>query len=471
MSYAQAEQEVRAQYLALRQTGTVIPANSGVDSLNLVLLLGWLLACPLMTDSSFRRSRMPVFGGIVTSSIWNLCHVRSIGVVGSIGVGLNSALFTILAINFVLLYDPRNFKRLVLRPTGQTTETTEPADLKRGHIHDTQDSIVPLAWEPMPRSPPRRLFWILDLVTSMRGVNWSWNPSPSPSYPQSLRVARSNRSATFVRTFSRFLVDYFFIDLVKCLMIADPYFLGSTTQELTPRLSTFVTSPLALYSYRLVLGMVGAYLAIDLQYTSATLIQVNILGSSVLGLNASPVLFPPLWGSPRAVLRKGLRGFWGETWHQIFRMHFVSIGDAFADGLLPRAHTKSSKSSSARRWIRAVVVFLISGVLHACASYTLLGPTRPWRSFLFFALQPVGLATQSLCSQLYRGSSLERMLGSARIAVRQASNLAFTILWLWATGGMLLEDLSSGGMWMFEPVPFSVLRGFGFSEDKRVWCW
>ncbi|KIW72395.1 hypothetical protein PV04_00592 [Phialophora macrospora] len=471
MSYAQAEQRVRAQYLALQRTGTVIPANSGIDSLNLVLLLGWLLACPSMSDSSFKRSRLPVFAGIVISSVWNLYHVRSIGVVGSIGVGLNSALFTILAVNFVLLYDPRNFKRLVLRPTGQATKTTEPADLKRGHIHHKQDSVVSLAWEPMPRSLPRRLSWILDLITSMRGVHWSWNPSPSPSYPQSLRVARASRSATFFPTFSRFLIDYFFIDLVKCLMIADPYFLGSTMQEVPPRLSAFVTSPLALYSYRLVLGITGAYLAIDLQYTSSALMQVNILGSSVLGLNASPVLFPPLWGSPRAVLRKGIRGFWGETWHQIFRMHFASIGDAFADHLLRYAGLKSSRSSSARRWIRAVVVFLISGALHACASYTLLRPTRPWRSFMFFALQPVGMATQSLCSQLFNGSSLDGMLGSARIEVCQASNLAFTILWMWATGGMLLEDLSSGGMWMLEPVPVSVLRGFGFSEDKRFWCW
>ncbi|OCT46719.1 hypothetical protein CLCR_01958 [Cladophialophora carrionii] len=471
MSYAQAEHKVRAQYMALHQTGAMIPASSGSDSMNLILLLGWLLACPSISDSIYRWSRLPVFAGILSSSIWNLYHVRSIGVVGSIGVGLNSALFTVLAVNFVLLYDPRKFKRLVLRPTVQGTKTAGPADLKWTGTHDRLDSAVPLAWESMPRSLSRRLFWILDLVTSMRGVHWSWNPSPSPPYPQSLRVARSDRSATFFRSLSRFLIDYIFIDLVKCLMIADPYFLGSTRQEVSPRLPVSGTSPLALSSYRLLLGMTGAYLAIDLQYTATVLIQVNVLGSSVLGLNASPVLFPPIWGSPRAVLRTGLRGFWGETWHQMFRMHFASIGDAFADYLLRHKGPKSSKPSSARRWIRIVVVFLLSGILHACASYTLLGPTRPWRSFLFFALQPAGMAAQSLGSHLFSGSLLERVMGRARSAERQTANLAFTILWFGATGGLLLEDLSSGGMWMFEPVPISILRGLGFSEDKRFWCW
>ncbi|EXJ65031.1 hypothetical protein A1O7_01370 [Cladophialophora yegresii CBS 114405] len=471
MSYAQAEHRVHAQYLALHQTGTVIPANSGIDSLNLVLLLGWLLACLSMSESIYRWSRVPVFAGIVISSAWNLYHVRSIGVVGSIGVGLNSALFTILAVNFVLLYDPRKFKRLVLRPTGQAPNTAEPVDLKSNRTPGRLDSGVPLAWESMPKSLPRRLFWVLDLVTSMRGIHWSWNPSPSPPYSQSLRVARSDRSATIFRSLSRFLIDYFFIDLVKCLMIADPYFFGSNMQEVSPRLPVFGTSPLALSSYRLLLGLTGAYLAIDLQYTATVLVQVNILGPSVLGLKASPVLFPPIWGSPRAVLRKGLRGFWGETWHQMFRMHFASIGNACADYLLRHKSPKSSKPPSAKRWIRVVVVFLLSGILHACASYTLLGPTRPWRSFLFFALQPAGMAAQSLYSQLFSRSWLERMLGRAGTVVRQTGNLTFTILWFWATGGLLLEDLSSGGMWMFEPVPISILRGLGFSEDRRFWCW
>jgi hypothetical protein len=235
----------------------------------------------------------------------------------------------------------------------------------------------------------------------------------------------------------------------------------------------------------MLLAAAGAYIAIDLIHAFAVLLQVNILGPSVLGLNAWPVTNPPLWGSPRAVLRKGLKGFWGETWHQMLRMHFVSIGDAFAEFLLrnndpgscgcpiadKRRHS-CLKPLVARLRIRVVTVFLLSGALHACTSYTLLGPTRPWAPFLFIALQPLGMAIQSAYSQHFVGSYLCDSPGRWKTLVRQGSNFGFTILWLWAWSGMLLDDMTNGGVWLFEPIPISLIRGLGFSkEDKRFWCW
>lgn len=471
MSYRQAELKVQEQLLVLQQTRNVLPANSGIDSLNLILLLSWLLACPLMSETLFRRGRFLVFIGIVSSSIWNLFHVRSIGVIGSIGIGMNSVLFTVVALNFVLLHDPRTSRRLAMQVASRTVKATEKVDVKQNsHAVDRQYSI-PLAWEPIPDSTPRRLWWALDLISSMRAVHWSWKPSPTPSYPQSLRVARSSRTAALSRSLSRFLRDYLLIDLVQCMMISDPYFLGETTYGVPPHLSEYIKSPSVLYTYRWLLGLAGGFLAMDLQYSSAVLMQVNILGPGVLGFNAYPSTFRPLWGSPNAVLQKGLRGFWGETWHQMLRVHFASVGDAIADAILRDGGRKSAKSSSARLWIRVVVVFLLSGILHACASYTLLGPTRPWRSFAFFAIQPVGIAAQSICSQLFTASGGKKMLGSWNGPVYQASNLVFTIWWFWMLSDLLLEDLSSGGMWMFEPVPISPLRSLGFSQDKRIWCW
>jgi Membrane bound O-acyl transferase family len=337
----------------------------------------------------------------------------------------------------------------------------------------------------MPKLIWRRLFWVLDLITGVRGVHWSWNPSPSPPYHPSLSNACSGRTASFSRNGSHFLIDYFLIDLIKCLMVADPYFIGYPSPRPPPHIAPYITSPLALYFYRMLLAVAGAYIAIDLVFAFAVLLQVNVLGPNVLGLNASPVMFPPLWGSPRAVLRKGLRGFWGETWHQMFRMHFESIGDAVAECLL-RKHDPGSwgcrsvdkrqggylKLSGARVVIRVVTVFLLSGALHACASYTLLGPTRPWAPFLFFALQPLGMAIQSACSQHFVRSYLSDSPGYWRTLLRQGSNFGFTILWLWACSGIFMDDMTSGGIWLFEPIPLSLIRGLEFSkEDKRFWCW
>ncbi|KAJ9602519.1 hypothetical protein H2200_013062 [Cladophialophora chaetospira] len=471
MSHAHAEENVREQLLVLRQTGNVIPANSGIDSLNLILLLVWLLVSPLVSDASSGRFRVPVFIGVVTSSIWNLFHVRSIGIIGSIGVGMNSVLISVLAANFIILHDARTFKRLAFRPASKSVAAAKPAGGKQSSNAPDRPESIPLAWEPMPASPSRRLFWSLDLVSSVRAVHWSWKPSPSPPYHQSLSVIRPSRTATLPSDLLRFIRGYLLIDLVKCLMIEDPYFLGDTSYGVPPHLSAYIASRHALYIYRLLFAVIGIYLAVDLQYITTKLIQVNILGPNILGFNASPNTFLPCWGSPRAILRKGLRGFWGETWHQMFRVHFASIGDAVADRVLQDHSRKAQKSSSARVWIRVVVSFLLSGVLHACASYTLLGPSRPWRSFIFFAIQPIGLAVQSISSQIFAGSSVSQKLGSWNAPVRQSLNLVFTVLWLWTLGGILLDDLDSGGMWLFEPVPFSIIRCLGFSQDKKIWCW
>ncbi|KIW96662.1 uncharacterized protein Z519_02053 [Cladophialophora bantiana CBS 173.52] len=405
---------------------------------------------------------------------------------GSIGIGLNSVLCVVVTVNFMLLHDPRSFRRLVLRPDGGTSRADGRADPRpSGNMNSGRRTKYLLAWEPMPETIWQRLFWILDLITSIRGVHWSWSSAASPACDPDLGKSCSNRTASIARNVSRFLVDYFLIDLIKCVMIADPYFVGYPTHGPPPHLSRYITSSLGLYTYRLLLGTAGMYTAVDLIFASAVLLQVNILGPGMLGLNASPLAFPPIWGSPSAVLRKGLRGFWGESWHQFFRKHFVSIGDAVAE-FLPghnglgscgcrwsdNKRQKCLKQSGVRETIRVVTVFVLSGILHACASHTLLGPTRPLATFLFFALQPVGMAIQSAGSLLFASCYLSRLPGPWTIIMRQGSNAVFTLLWLWGTGGMFFDDMASGGMWLLDPIPISLIRGLGLSkDDRRLWCW
>ncbi|OAP62410.1 hypothetical protein AYL99_04613 [Fonsecaea erecta] len=485
-SYAEAEQRVHDAYVKALHGGTVKPASSVVASLNFALLIGWLFVSPSISELCFRRCRLPVFLCISYASIWNLLYTRSIGVVGSIGVGLNSVLCVVLAVNFILLHDPRTFKRLVLRSDGGPSGADTSTELAQGlDACDGQGRKQLLAWEHMPGNPWRRLLWILDLITSFRTVHWSWSSSASPPDARWLNNDSSYRTASAGRNLSRFLVDYFLIDLLKCIMIADPYFVGYSTKQPPPYLSPYLTSSGALYTYRLLLSTAGMYLAVDLEYSTAALVQVNFLGPGILGLNALPFAFPPIWGNPSAILRKGLRGFWGQCWHQFFRMHFVSIGDAMANILLRNEHwnpcnygspdrkpRQDLKPSRARHVVRIVTVFLLSGILHACASYTLLGPAKPVATFLFFALQPLGMAIQHACSRLFAGSYLPSLPDRWTAMIRQAANAGFTLLWLWGTGGMFFDDMAKGGMWLLEPIPVSFIRGLGLSNyDKRFWCW
>jgi hypothetical protein len=469
MSYSEAEKRVQNDYLLAVEAGAVTPALSLLGSLNFVILIIWLMVCGSVSDSIFQRSRLPVFVFIACISLWNLLYTRSIGVLGSISVGLNSVLCTITALNYILLHDPRSFRRIVLSPIDKRKEPSGPQDT---HNHDSKLTVT---WESMPQSIPRRIFWVLDLLSGFRGVHWVWNSKPLPPFLPALSNP-SSKGTILLRNAFHFIIDYLLIDLAKCLMIADPFFINYPGNQSTTHITPYITSSLGLYTYRMLLCAAGVFIAVDLISTFTMLLQVNILGPEIIGLNAFPILFPPIWGSPRAVLIKGLRGFWGETWHQMFRKQFTSVGDAITDAVLrttqqniqPQKTSKVQNGLEARTLIRTLTVFLLAGILHAAASYTLLGPTRPWASFAFFALQPLGIAIQSTCSWFFVFDRTSHW----KVIFRQISNLIFTMLWLWTTSGLLLNDLTSGGMWIFEPIPVSFIRGLGFSKkDQRWWCW
>lgn len=57
-----------------------------------------------------------------------------------------------------------------------------------------------------------------------------------------------------------------------------------------------------------------------------TLIYTQLLGPGILGPAGEAWMHPPIFGPFSAVLEDGLSGFWGQYWHQIFRIAFTSAG-------------------------------------------------------------------------------------------------------------------------------------------------
>lgn len=55
----------------------------------------------------------------------------------------------------------------------------------------------------------------------------------------------------------------------------------------------------------------------------------------------------------------------------------------------------------------------------------------------------------------------------------RVGNLVFVLGWLHYTRAWFVDDLSRGAVWLFEPVPVSVVRllGFGENGDDTVWRW
>ena len=283
-----AEQSFQTDNGTLPRDAVTTPAASLMSSLNLLLLIGWLLAFPSLSNLRFQQSRLIVFWCIVFISIWNILFTRCAGSIESINVGLNAGFGTILAVNFMLLHDPRCFKRLVLQPRGPKS-TQNDDDRNLGSL---------VTWEPAPKLLWRRLFWVLDLITSFRAVHWSWESSLSPSHSPLLSKAylASRHKSTLYRNVCRFVTAYIVIDTVKCLMIVDPYFNGFPTETAPPYLAPYITSSTALYTYRTLLAAAGVFIAVEVEYALAVLVQVNILGPKLIGLNASPAAFCKHWG-------------------------------------------------------------------------------------------------------------------------------------------------------------------------------
>lgn len=482
MTYKDAERRVQDGYHSTLETGAVTPASSIMGPLNFILLIGWLMICPSVSNSTYQKTRLSVFICIAYVSLWNLMYTRSLGVVGSIGVGLNSVLCIVMAVNFILLHDPRFFKRAILTPVVKDIPANKPAINLQQSIADDEQKKLNITWEPMPQFGRRRMFWVLDLISGLRGVHWAWKSSPLPNFTSSSSPLRPRHglNALLSNNIIRFLADVILFDAVKCSMIADPFFIHYPTRAPPPHIASYISSPLGIYLYRMLLATAGGFIAIDMIFTFGMLVQVNILGTGIIGLNAETGTFPPLWGSPNAVLDRGLRGFWGETWHQMLRMHYLTLGDALAYFVLGDKRSDSAKFQvgtnlrmrELRTAIRVWTVFLLSGALHAAASYTLLGPTKPWCSFLFFALQPLGIVIQNTVSKHAFVIYPSFLPGGWKEIIGRIANLGFVFGWLAVCSPLMLNDLTSGGIWMFEPLPVSLLRGLGFStEERSFWCW
>ena len=114
--------------------------------------------------------------------------------------------------------------------------------------------------------------------------------------------------------------------------------------------------------------------------------------------------------------------------------------------------------------LKLFVPFFISGAYHACGSYTMLGDSRPMNSFLFFALQPVGIVVQSTtCWILYHS----KIMPGIPCRLRETANITFTAIWLLKTFPLLADDFARGGAWLAEPFPISLLQKVGLGTKAR----
>ncbi|KAI1779866.1 membrane bound O-acyl transferase family-domain-containing protein [Hypoxylon cercidicola] len=341
-------------------------------------------------------------------------------------------------------------------------------------------------WQEYPENASFwvRLDWAFDIVSTLRLTGWNWAIPCLPPYEpppkignyqlplSSVGAHRTKQGYTRTSSYKKFFLTRFFLHVVPSYLIvdfcavhmtADPYFIlgPEHAQPLPAHLASL--SPLALSLRRAAFSFAAVVAALQLALGAGALALAFLPPlPQVLGFRAHPWHLPYGFGSPAQVLDRGLAGFWGAWWHQTFRFGFAAptawlVRRGYVEPKTPRARVAA-----------AAAAFALSGFLHASASYgTMPDGSRWWLPPLFFLLAGVGTTLQSWLSRAVFRSWIERMPRWAR----RLGNLAFVLVWMWMTSWALVDDFGRCGLWLYEPVPVSVMRalGLGPTPDRRVW--
>ena len=272
----------------------------------------------------------------------------------------------------------------------------------------------------------------------------------------------SSQSSFVTSRLANIVVSYALLDLMSALMMKDIYFIlgpnrlppPNTVQRshVMPHPQTYL-----LFLYHQSLSFIGILSAITAVFSAAEVVQYFLIERFFPSRHAL-WFYASTFGSFTQVLDRGLAGFWGSWWHQTFRVQFL----APATYLLKRGYIK--KGTGFGTAVAMMVTFVQSGLMHSSGSYSSMGPSKLWKPPLFFMLQAVGIFLQASLSKALPSVSMK--------LVRRTANLLFTVMWLFATAPLFVDDLASIGMWMFEPVPVSFVKPLwlGYPGDKW-WRW
>jgi Membrane bound O-acyl transferase family len=493
------------------QNGEIDPFVYPWDAIPAGILILAVLCLPTLNAKYSRWPSSCVFMLIVLSCISVMQRCRSLGLASGYGIGLMAVWGIIWSAVLLIYNDPRTaFQRLewrdkkeqssaVSQSNGSADSAILPSSSLRnrrvygvgGGAHEptenSQDaqsqfkiSKCFLVWQSYPESLRHRLDWAIDLCTSFRGPGWNWHIQslPAADYPSPIMPTTPPSSTRLLtRTVIRdFLICYLVLDIVKTAAMNDPYFWGiapiSSPAPNVAYLPPLITNSQPLIKlYRLLLSLAGVVSTLSFIFslcpiTFAVLFPLLDLTKHTRAPLLEPLLYPPYWGDfTTAVLDKGLAGWWGKWWHQMFRVGISEPSHYLLEKLAWNPRTQKAKT------LQLVIAFAVSGTIHAGASYTTLNPeTKPISEpFAFFFSQAFAILAEQL---IFKTMGISNVMRSWPRALRRAGTLMYVLTWFYFTGPWLADDFARGGIWLFEPVPVSVVRGLGWgAEGEGWWCW
>ena len=484
--------------------GHYVPYVWPYRSLAGILVILYFLIPPTSSRIVY-YARYPLFAFNVFWAVKTIGECRSAAVSTGYGLGLINAWAIIWLASLLIFNDARNdFKRIEFRKIFQAserragiteiTEVIDPTPLVNGaprrqeleprHSNGTASKRPSAtsgmneppdgkyAYQPLPPTFPERFTWAFDLLSNFRGVAFNFlipGTPPPPKYvlsslphpPTSTRTPpyHETRRGLMRRTFVHIAVGYLTLDVLKSLMMADPYFWGDITATPPPYLpDAITTSQAGTKLYRILLSFAATYTSLSTIFALSPL-QILVLPKWFLGARAEAWQYPPMYGTPRALWERGLIGFWGQYWHQTFRFGF----QAPTTWLCRKCGIR--EKSQVGKVLGLVIAFGCSGCLHAAGSYTMWPATNPLEPATFFWLQPLGILVQQVLTFGLSGSGIADRMPAYIGGVTRIVGLG---LWFWWTANFFADDVARGGIWLFEPVPLSLVRGI---KGEGWLCW
>ncbi|OTB06699.1 hypothetical protein M426DRAFT_318757 [Hypoxylon sp. CI-4A] len=368
---------------------------------------------------------------------------------------------------------------------AQTTLRKRQTHKKDELVEVAEDQEFEYYWQEYPADDSlwARLDWAFDIVSTFRMTGWNWAISCLPPYEPPARVGDHQlplstvgpqrtrqgytryltRKALLINYLPRLIMYYLIVDLCAVYVTTDPYFVHGpeSTEPLPPHLRSL--PPILLSTQRNLVSLIGILGMLQLQLIAGALFLTFVPPvPQILGFRVHPWHLPSPQGSFAQVLDRGLPGFWGAWWHQTFRFGF----EAPTRYLLREGYVRP-KSWQARA-AAPFFAFVTSGFVHAAGSYSSISPdSKWWMPPMFFLLAGVGSVLQTWLSRVVFAKVIRRFPQW----VRRVGNLAFVLGWMSLTSWMLVDDFCRCGIWLWEPVPVSVVRplGIGPSPDRRVW--
>jgi len=541
-THQQARHQLWAEYDADIASGRFIPFSFPLAFLGPLVVLLYFVST--WERRSFRVwIRFLAWAINFASATSNILRVRARSLAIAYGVGLGNAWSIVWFTVILLINDGKEefsrieriggatqtipvSKHLVIgKPHLNRTDARHPeyspsASKTNGEIvqHTTEGSTTPKYYvQYVPtESLIERTDWAFDLSTNFRGLTWNWRSTYLPSPPRAViryiskfdpaprkdtgsdrswpgerddgrrrrfHAQNSTRATCLRRAGLRFIFGYVMIDVVKILIIHDPYFFGMTQWPAPTYFSYFfASSPILVESYRLIVAASGLYFVLQTVFSLAPLVFVGLLGEKLIGVRGEPWVYPDEWGPWTAVFERGLAGWWGVLWHQTFRAGFTAPSSwilqhlsVFGNGQEMshadhRLHTTARLRDPKAQVFQLFIAFCLSGFLHSCGSYTAIGASRPRDAFMFFLLQPFGILLNIL---LLRILALDDQRNSWTLKwAGGAFNVVFIHAWFLLTAPLLFDDFVRTGVYLYEPVPVSFLRALGFgAKGDTWWCW